>query len=184
MTPSPDPKAPIDIQRLIAEVAAQNGVFLKRDDPAIALVTMNRLILDAAVAAVHAEIRGTIAEFHGSMQKAEKRAGGMLAQCFKESATQLRQGLQNDIHLAGLKAREIVHQVNEVNRRQALVRWAAAGLISAVLLFGGGYWCGTLMRRGTCACFPTLSPALDACQRLLDGPLHVIALAALIAFVR
>jgi hypothetical protein len=69
----------------------------------------------------------------------------MLAQCFKESAAQLRQGLQNDIHLAGLKAHEIVHQVNEANLRPALIGWAAAGLISTVLLFGGGYWCATLV---------------------------------------
>ena len=67
-------------------------VFLKPDDPAIALVTMNQLILDDAMEAVHGQIRVTIAEFQASMQKAEKRAGSMLAQEVKESAAQMQRG--------------------------------------------------------------------------------------------
>ena len=35
-----------NVQRLIAEVAAQHGLFLKPDDAAFALVTMNRLVLE------------------------------------------------------------------------------------------------------------------------------------------
>jgi hypothetical protein len=135
----------ITTQRLIAEVAARHGIFLKPDDPAIALVTMNRLILDDAMETVHGQIRVTIAEFQASMQKAERRAGNMLAQEVKESAAQMQRGLQNDIHTAGLKAREIVHLVNEAHRRPALIRWSAVGLVAGGLLFGGGLWLGTLL---------------------------------------
>ena len=137
---------PIDIQRLIAEVAARHNVFLRPDDPGIALVTMNRLVLEDAMENIHAQIRGTIAEFHASMQRAERRAGSMLAQGVKESGAQMRQGLQNDIHIAGLKAREIVHLVNEAHRRPALIRWSAVGLVAGALLFGGGVWLGTFLR--------------------------------------
>jgi hypothetical protein len=135
----------ITTQRLIAEVAARHGIFLKPDDPAIALVTMNRLILDDAMETVHGQIRVTIAEFQASMQKAERRAGNMLAQEVKESAAQMQRGLQNDIHTAGLKAREIVHLVNEAHRRPALIRWSAVGLVAGGLLFGGGLWLGTFL---------------------------------------
>jgi hypothetical protein len=135
---------PIDVQRLIAEVAARHHLFLKPGDPAIALVTMNQLILDGAIEAVNEQVRVTIAEFHASMHKAEKRAGSMLAQTVKESAVQIQQGLQSDIHIAGLKAREIVHLVNEAHRRPALIRWSAVGLVAGALLFGGGVWLGTL----------------------------------------
>jgi hypothetical protein len=141
----PNENGAITIQRLIAEVAARHNVFLKPDDPGIALVTMNRLILDDAMETVHGQIRATIAEFHASMQKAEKRAGGILAQGVKESAVQMRRGLQNDIHRAGLKASEIVHLVNEAHRRPALIRWSAIGLVAGALLFGGGVWLGTLL---------------------------------------
>jgi len=135
----------IDIQRLIAEVAARHNLFLKPDDPAIALVTMNQLILDAAIESVHKQVSVTIAEFQTSIQKAEKRAGSMLAQTVKESAFQMQQGLHSDIHVAGLKAREIVHLVNEAHRRPALIRSSALGLVAGVVLFGGGFWLGTLM---------------------------------------
>ena len=141
----PNGSGSIDVQRLIAEVAARHNLFLKSDDPAIALVTMNQLILDAAIEAVHGQIRVTIAEFQASIQKAEKRAGSMLAQSVKESAVQVRQGLQGDIHVAGLKAREIVHLVNEAHRRPALIRWSALGLIAGAALFGGGIWLGMFL---------------------------------------
>ena len=141
----PDENDSATTRRLIAEVAARHNVFLKPDDPAIALVTMNRLILDDAMEAVQGQIRVTIAEFQASMQKAERRAGSMLAQEVKESAAQMQRGLQNDIHTAGLKAREIVHLVNEAHRRPALIRWSAVGLVAGALLFGGGLWLGTLL---------------------------------------
>lgn len=135
----------IDIKRLIAEVAARHEVFLIPSDPAIALVTMNQLIVDSALETVHKEIRATIEEFHASMGMAERRAGSMLAQKVRESAEQMRDGLQNDIHMAGLKAREFVHLVNEAHRRPALIRWSAVGLIAGVLLFVGGIWLGTFL---------------------------------------
>jgi hypothetical protein len=141
----PSENGSIDIQRLIAEVAARHNVLLNPDDPAIALVTMNRLILDDAMATVHEQIRATIAEFHASMQKAEIRAGSMLAQGVKESAAQMREGLQNDIHIAGLKAREFVHLVNEAHRRPALIRWSAVGIAAGALILGVGVWLGTLV---------------------------------------
>ena len=141
----PDENDSTTTRRLIAEVAARHSVFLKPDDPAIALVTMNRLILDDAMEAVHGQIRVTIAEFQASMQKAERRAGTMLAQEVRESAAQMQRGLQNDIHIAGLKAREIVHLVNEAHRRPSLIRWSAVGLIAGAFLFGGGVWLGTLL---------------------------------------
>jgi hypothetical protein len=141
----PDENDSATTRRLIAEIAARHNVFLKPDDPAIALVTMNRLILDDAMEAVQGQIRVTIAEFQASMQKAERRAGTMLAQEVRESAAQMQRGLQNDIHIAGLKAREIVHLVNEAHRRPALIRWSVVGLMAGALLFGGGLWLGTLL---------------------------------------
>jgi hypothetical protein len=71
---------PIDIKRLIAEVAARHGLLITPDEPAIAMVTMNQLILDFSLAAVHKQIGATITEFHASMQEAEIHAGNMLAQ--------------------------------------------------------------------------------------------------------
>jgi hypothetical protein len=134
-----------DVQRLIGEVAAQNGIRMEPDDPLFALVTMNKIVLDQATREFQEQLQTRIAEFQASMEKAERRAGCMLAQKVKESADLMQRGLQNDIQIAGLKAREIVHLVNEAHRRPALIRWSAVGLTAGVLLFGGGVWLGTLL---------------------------------------
>src|SRR5450432_1438701 len=61
--PMPNERGSIDVQRLIAEVAARHHLFLKPGDPAIALVTMKQFIFDAAIETVHEQIRVTIANF-------------------------------------------------------------------------------------------------------------------------
>jgi hypothetical protein len=134
-----------DVKRLISEVAAQNGIRVEPDDPLFALVTINRIVLEEATQELQNQIQARFAEFDASYQKAERRAGSVLAQIVKEAAEQMRQGLQNDIHRAGLKACEFVHLVNEAHRRPALIRWSAVGLAAGALLFGGGFWLGTLV---------------------------------------
>lgn len=135
----------IDVQQLIAEVAARHDVLIKANEPGIALVTMNRLVLEHSLETVHRHIRATIGEFDASVQKAEMRAARTLAQEVKQSALQLRQGLQNDIQIAGSKSLEFVHAANEANCRPARIRWCAAGLIAGAALFGSGVWIGTLI---------------------------------------
>jgi Transcriptional activator TraM len=135
-----------DVKRLISEVAAQNGIRVEPDDPLFALVTINKMVLEEATQELQNRIQVVISGFDASYQRAERRAGSVLAQMVKESAEQMRQGLQNDIRLAGLKACEFVHLVNEAHRRPALIRWSAVGLAAGTLLFGGGVWLGTLLR--------------------------------------
>ena len=134
-----------DVKRLISEVAAENGIRVEPDDPLFALVTINRMVLDEAIQKLQGQIQARIAEFNADTEKAERRAGSILAQKVRESAEQMRQGLQNDIHLAGLKAREFVHLVHEAHRRPMLIHRSAVGLIAGAILFGGGFWLGTFL---------------------------------------
>jgi len=76
------------------------------------------------------------------MKRAEMRAGSMLAQMVKESAVKMREGLQGDIQITGLKAREYVHEVNQAHRRPAIVRWVSVGLVAAAAIFASGVWFG------------------------------------------
>ena len=101
--------------------------FSSRTIQHIALVTMNQLILE---------------DRHGGRPQADPRNNRGIPCVYaksgkarrevcwrrevKESAAQMQQGLQNDIHVAGLKAREYVHLVNEAHRRPALIRWSAS----------------------------------------------------------
>jgi hypothetical protein len=134
-----------DVKRLIAEVATQNGIRVEPGDPLFALVTMNNMVLDQTMREFQEQFQARIAEFHASMERADRRAGSILAQNVKESVDLTRRGLQNDIHIAGLRARVIVDLVNEAHRRPALIRWSAVGLVAGALLFAGGVWLGTLL---------------------------------------
>ena len=134
-----------DIKRMISEVAAENGIRVEPGDPLFALVTMNRLVLEESARTYYDYNQKLIAEFLESMKRAEVRAGSMLAQKVKESAEKMREGLQGDIHIAGLKAREYVHLVNEAHRRPAIIRWVSVGLVAAVAIFASGVWLGTLL---------------------------------------
>lgn len=132
----------IDVNRLIGEVAARNGIRVEPGDPAFALVTLNQLVLEEAARQLTEELRSGIAEFTVAVQRTETRAGKVLAQQVKEAAAELRQELQRDIENARLKAAEMVTEVHQAHRTSTLVRWGAAGLICAVALLGAGLWIG------------------------------------------
>jgi hypothetical protein len=132
-----------DMKRMIGEVAAENGIRVEPGDPLFALVTMNRLVLEESAKTYYDYNQKLIAEFLESMKRAEVLAGSMLAQKVKESAEKMREGLQGDIHIAGLKAREYVHLVNEAHRRPAIIRWVSVGLVAAGAIFASGLWLGT-----------------------------------------
>jgi len=130
---------------MISEVAAENGIRVEPGDPLFALVTMNRMVLEESARTYYDYNQKLIEEFMESMKRAEVRAGSMLAQKVKESAEKMREGLQGDIHIAGLKAREYVHLVNEAHRRPAIIRWVSVGLVAAGAILASGVWLGTLL---------------------------------------
>ncbi len=134
-----------DMKRMISEVAAENGIRVEPGDPLFALVTMNRMVLEESARTYYDYNQKLIEEFMESMKRAEVLAGSMLAQKVKESAEKMREGLQGDIHIAGLKAREYVHLVNEAHRRPAIIRWVSVGLVAAVAILASGVWLGTLL---------------------------------------
>jgi len=78
-----------DVKRLISQVAAENGIRVEPDDPLFALVTINRMVLDEAIQKLQGQIQARIAEFNADMERAERLAGGILAQKVRESAEQM-----------------------------------------------------------------------------------------------
>ena len=52
------------------------------------------------------------------------------------AAAELRLGLQRDIETARVEAKEIVSEIHRSHTRAALIRWGAAGVVSAAALFG------------------------------------------------
>jgi hypothetical protein len=132
----------IDVQRLIGEVAARNGIRVEPGDPAFALVTLNQLVLEDAVKQIAEHIQAGIADFSDAVQKTENRAGRILAEEVKSATAELRRELQRDVDSARLGARELVADIHSIQTRAALIRWGTAGLVTAATLFGAGLWVG------------------------------------------
>ena len=132
----------IDIQRLIGEVAARDGIRVEPGDPAFALVTLNQLVLEDAVKQIGEHIRSGIAEFTEAVHKTESRAGKVLAVEVKEAASEVREELQRDVEAARVGAREILYEVQRTHRKLALIRWAVVAGAAAVAVFASGVWAG------------------------------------------
>lgn len=132
----------IDIKRLIAEVAARDGIRVEPGDPAFALVTLNQLVLEDAAEQIREHIRAGLAEFDDAVHKTEMRAGKVLAEEVKEAAAELRRELEQDIEKARIEANQIVQAVHQAHTKAALVRGVVVNMIAAAGLFGAGFWVG------------------------------------------
>jgi hypothetical protein len=132
----------LDQRELIGELARRYAIHIDDNDPAFAIVVLNRLVLEHAMDELGEAIGRRIAEFETSVLRVEQRAGKILALEFSEAATRLRSELRSDIDGAGLKAAHLVYLVDQAHKRPTLVRWLSAGLVSAAILFIAGVWIG------------------------------------------
>ena len=133
-----------DVQRLIDEVAARHRILLKPDDAAFAIVTMNRLVLEESLEAIHSRIVQDLALFEAAAKKMQIRAVTVLAAEVRESAAKIRQELQRDVQDARLQASEIVRQVEAAYRQRMSAQKLAIAVLAAVLLFSCGLWAGRI----------------------------------------
>lgn len=131
-----------DVQRLIAEVAARHRLLLKPDDAAFAIVTMNRLVLEESVEALHGRILEDLAAFEAAAQKMQYRAGSVLAAQVRESAAGIREEIQRDIGDASLRASKIVHDVAAVYQRPWSRQRLTTAVLAAIVLLLCGAWVG------------------------------------------
>ena len=74
------PMTPDDLKRIAAEVSIQHGIRLDADDPMMAVVTLNRLVFEQAVADVLERVQLAVRDFEAAADKVQVRAGGVLAQ--------------------------------------------------------------------------------------------------------
>lgn len=132
----------IDVKRLIAEVAARDGIRIEAGDPAFALVTLNQLVLEDAAEQIRDHIRAGMADFTESVRKTEAMAGRVLAGQVKEAVAELRREVERDVEKARLEAGQIVYAVHQAHTKTTLIRWGAARAIVGAGLFMAGLWIG------------------------------------------
>src|SRR5436309_15277670 len=70
---------PIDAERLLSEALTKHGIRLDPHDPAIVLVTLNRLVLEDAVECVAADIRKATREYEEAANRVQGRLGAAIA---------------------------------------------------------------------------------------------------------
>jgi hypothetical protein len=134
--------ADLNVETLIGELTRRYGIRLDSSDPAIAIVVLNRLVLESASEELTESVARRLAQFEASLQKVEQRAGKLLAHQVAEAAACVRAELQNDIDAAGLKAAHLVYMVNRAHQRPAITRWLATGLVTAIGLLAFGFCAG------------------------------------------
>ncbi len=131
-----------DVQELIAEIARRNGLRVEHGDPLFAVGTICEAYLEETIQTFDDRIAERLADFEIAVRKIQTRAGQLIAAEFNDRVASIRAELENDIAAAGIQAVEIVHRVEQANRRPVMLRWAALGILGAILMFAAGLWTG------------------------------------------
>lgn len=126
----------MDIKRLAAEVSAQHGIRLDPDDPMMAVVTLNRLVFEQAIAEVLGKVTSAAHDFDQAASKVQTRAGGILAQEVRDAVTAIRNELKQ----------RTTATLAQSGLNCAQPKWLLLGAVSGVLLFAVGLWTGTMLR--------------------------------------
>ena len=132
----------LDPKKIVAELASHQGIRLDANDPAIAIVLLNRLVLERTAEELVKDVRLGLREFEDAVHKVQTRAGQLVAAEFNDRVAALRGELQRDITLAGAKATEFVFRLEQANRYPVMLRWAALGIFAALALLLIGFWIG------------------------------------------
>ena len=136
----------LDLKQLAAKVSVEHGIRVDLDDPIMAVVTLNRLVLEQSANEIVEEVRSATREFEQAAESVQLRAGGILAQRVRDCVGVLRQEIAKDIGNASTPGRTSIGDVGRADERPAVQRWIAIGLLSGAVLFGCGILLGTMLR--------------------------------------
>ena len=75
----------IDTDRLLTEALKKHGIRLDPDDPAVVLVTLNRLVLEDVAESVAADIGEATREFEAAAGRLQGKVGSAVAAAIKAS---------------------------------------------------------------------------------------------------
>lgn len=134
----------LETKEMLSEIAKRHGFRLDSDDPAIAIVSLNHLVLEKCAQELYDRVSTAIGNIDSTAKKAETRAVAYIAQEVKQCVTTIRAELQKDIDAARLKARETVEELNSAHREEAMEKWVTVGIIGAVILIALAFWAGAL----------------------------------------
>lgn len=131
----------IDLKRLAADVSAEYGIRIDLDDPMVAAITLNKLVLEHAATELLSRIQTATQAFETAGERLQVRAGHALAQEVKECVSTMREQLS-----AALNDTE--SSAGDRRKHSDAYKWLALGITMAVVLLGVGFWLGRLLCAG------------------------------------
>ena len=134
----------LDVKRITAEVAARHGVLLKEDDPALVLVTISEVVLEACFEKLERRSRQLVAEFDVSFKDMHQQASSHLKDEVQAAAAAIHDEIHRDIQAAKLEASETVQRVRASHSHSVVQRWIAVGIVCAVALLVFGVMIGRI----------------------------------------
>ena len=122
-----------DLNRLLAEAVAKHGIRLDPHDPAMVVVTLNRLVLEETSKSLVAEIRSASREFLEAAERVQSAAGTAMA---------------DEVRRAMAAVRESGGRSSGSGRpgRSWHLAWLAGGCVAGVVLFVAGLIVGRMLR--------------------------------------
>lgn len=140
----------IDAKKLTAQVAARHGLLIREDDPAMALVTMNEIVLEQVLENAQVGLRGILSEAEKGQKRSQQEAAVWVQEEIGRAGSALRVQLLRDIDAGRLQAKELVVQLAQLYSRSAVRTWVAFGIVSALILLligvGLGFELGRWLR--------------------------------------
>jgi capsular polysaccharide biosynthesis protein len=137
---------PIDVKKLIGEIAARNHCRVEDGDPIFAVSTVNRMMLEEAVEGLLERIRIAIVAFESSARVVEVHSGKVLAEEIRTSISAWKAAIAQDINIANVRSCEMIDKLNQAHSKPAMLRWGALGLAVGLLLLVGGILLGYYVR--------------------------------------
>jgi hypothetical protein len=83
-------KVPEEIRQILAEVCAEYRVRIDADDPAVAVVMLNRLVLELVLSRAVERIEAATTALNGQVDAVQVRIGAVLAQELRSARNQSR----------------------------------------------------------------------------------------------
>ena len=127
-----------EIKRLAAEVSVAHGIRLDPDDPMMAVVTLNRLVLEQVSSGLLKSLAEATQELSNAAERVQVRAGAVIAEELKAQVLIARREFQDN-------ASALATPQESKLKGQHKVLWLVVGLLASLALLGAGFCLGTLI---------------------------------------
>ena len=134
--------------RLIAEITRETGIQLDRADPLLAAATINRVLLDEALAELQRALRTSgdrvAAACVQQIEVSKTAAAALITDAGTWSAQQLREAAAEASGAVIARLRDETTNAQRASQTALRAAWAAAGIGGLALAAIAGFWLATI----------------------------------------